>query len=175
MPLKNRINCGLSKLVTIVDEFCFVCSGGVAAAELGGRDGRRDARTWGIGVDFLASSVGRCNLASARATGAGRHGATTERDARWGSSQGDACGLWKSWAATGCTVAPLARAFQRWNWEGRDLRKSDCRPCVRSWLGSLRLSPAKEPTSRSLAQLKSGHGKPPQKTVGQRQERMQNP
>lgn len=74
MSLKNPINCALSQLVTIVDEFCFVCSGGVAAAKLGGRDGRRDARTWGIGVDFFLC----CNLdlASARATGAGRHGAT---------------------------------------------------------------------------------------------------
>lgn len=52
--------------------FCFVCSGGVAAAEFHGWEG------WKTGCPDVGNELASTfNLASARATGAGRHGATT--------------------------------------------------------------------------------------------------
>lgn len=124
--------------------------------------------------ELASTSSARCNLklASARATGCRpAWGHTTLRGTRGGAlevTRRDCDVAWVHGDRGGTGVSTR-------NLEGRDLRKSDGRPCVRSWLGSLRLSPAKEPASRSLAQLKSGHGKPPQKTVGQRQEGMQIP
>ena len=81
---KNCINCAVSRLVTVVGELCFVCSGGVAAAESGGMD-VGDGWTWNW-------CRPRCNLKLAFSARVGCRPAwghhPTYTDARWGSSQG---------------------------------------------------------------------------------------
>lgn len=57
----------------------------------------RDARAWGIGVDFLCPLQSQACFSARDGLPAGMGPHHTERDARWGGSRGDAprlrCGL----------------------------------------------------------------------------------